>query len=129
VAFGRPMVWVQGADARPTGDGPAPRRTAQSMGMTDAGPGAVLGAGDIEAIAARVVELLDRPLQRLLTADEVTWLLAVDVALRRPGRRPRAPKRTRPAAAVGLRALVNGARRLQAICAGWARCRQVAVVR
>jgi hypothetical protein len=40
----------------------------------------VLGAGDIDAIAERVVELLDRPPRRLLKADEVARLLAVDVA-------------------------------------------------
>jgi hypothetical protein len=39
-----------------------------------------LGAGDIDAIAERVVELLDRPPRRLLKADEVARLLAVDVA-------------------------------------------------
>ena len=40
----------------------------------------VLGAGDIDAIAERVVELLDCPPRRLLKADEVARLLAVDVA-------------------------------------------------
>ena len=40
----------------------------------------VLGTGDIDAIAERVVELLDRPPRRLLKADEVARLLAVDVA-------------------------------------------------
>jgi hypothetical protein len=39
-----------------------------------------LGAGDIDAIAERVVQLLDRPPRRLLKADEVARLLAVDVA-------------------------------------------------
>jgi hypothetical protein len=40
----------------------------------------VLGAGEIEAIAARVVELLERPAPKLLTAGEVARMLAVDVA-------------------------------------------------
>jgi hypothetical protein len=40
----------------------------------------VLSVGDIEAIAARVVELLDRPMPKLLKAEEVARLLAVDAA-------------------------------------------------
>ena len=40
----------------------------------------VLSAGDIDAIATRLVELLDQPPRRLLKADEVARLLAVDVA-------------------------------------------------
>jgi len=40
----------------------------------------VLRTDDIEAIAPRVVELLDRPTPRLLTAGELARLLVVDVA-------------------------------------------------
>jgi hypothetical protein len=43
-------------------------------------PVAMLSAADIEAIAARVAELLDRPPHRLLKVDEVAALLAVDPA-------------------------------------------------
>jgi hypothetical protein len=43
-------------------------------------PVAMLAAADIEAIAARVAELLDRPPHRLLKVDEVAALLAVDPA-------------------------------------------------
>lgn len=39
-----------------------------------------LAARDVEAIAARVAELLDRPTHRLMTANEVADLLSVDVA-------------------------------------------------
>jgi hypothetical protein len=41
---------------------------------------AMFGDEDIEAIAARVAELLDRPPHRLLKVDEVAGLLAVDPA-------------------------------------------------
>jgi hypothetical protein len=41
---------------------------------------AMLGEEDIEAIAARIAELLDRPPHRLLKVDEVATLLAVDPA-------------------------------------------------
>jgi hypothetical protein len=47
---------------------------------TDAGAVVVLAAADIEAIAARVAELLDRPRHRLLKVDEVAALLAVNAA-------------------------------------------------
>src|SRR3954462_8626923 len=43
-------------------------------------PVAMLSAADIEAIAAPVPELLDRPPHRLLKVDEVAALLAVDPA-------------------------------------------------
>jgi hypothetical protein len=54
-------------------------RTA-GAGTTYNQPVAMLGPGDIEAIAARVAELLDRPSHRLLKVDEVAALLAVDAA-------------------------------------------------
>src|SRR3954466_1442504 len=41
-------------------------------------PAVVLGAGDIEAIAARVAELLDRPTPKLLKVGEVAQILGVD---------------------------------------------------
>jgi hypothetical protein len=49
-------------------------------GLDGDAPATVLDAGDIEAIAARVAELLDRQIPKLLKADEVARLLAVDVA-------------------------------------------------
>ena len=58
-----------GAAAHAAGTGTTPDRAV-----------AMLGAQDIEAIAARVAELLDRPPHRLLRVDEVAALLAVDPA-------------------------------------------------
>jgi hypothetical protein len=63
-----------------TSDGGAPARTSPCVHATGGGAVAVLAAADIEAIAARVAELLDRPPHRLLKVDEVAALLAVDAA-------------------------------------------------
>lgn len=53
---------------------------AAGTGTTPDRPVPMLGAQDIETIAARVAELLDRPPHRLLKVDEVAALLAVDAA-------------------------------------------------
>src|SRR4051794_36741072 len=59
-----------------TSDASTPAPTAPDVGGTDARPVAILEVADIEAIAARVAELLDRPPRRLLKVDEVAALLA-----------------------------------------------------
>jgi hypothetical protein len=61
-------------------DASAPSPTGADVGTTEAAPILRLGAADIEAIAARVAELVERPPHRLLKVDEVATLLAVDAA-------------------------------------------------
>src|SRR4051794_36438975 len=73
-------------DAQPADAGTSSRDTGALMpavaceSTTDARPVSILGARDIEAIAVRVAELLERPSRRLLKVDEVAALLAVDPA-------------------------------------------------
>ena len=57
-----------------------PPPMAESVRSTDARRAVMLADTDIEAIAARVAELLERPPHRLLKVDEVAALLAVDPA-------------------------------------------------
>src|SRR3954470_13771090 len=64
----------------PTSDATASTSTIERTAANDARPVAGLTAEDIEAIAARVAELLNRPPHRLLRVDEVATLLAVDPA-------------------------------------------------
>lgn len=64
----------------PTSDATASTSTIERTAANDARPVAGLTAEDIEAIAARVAELLNRPPHRLLRVDEVAALLAVDAA-------------------------------------------------
>ena len=77
-------------------DGSAPPPTAVGVRTTDAAPAGRLGAADIEAIAARVAELLDRPSHGLLKAGEIAALRAVDVAYLYGGGATRAGKGNRP---------------------------------
>src|SRR3954465_7519530 len=65
-----------GTSASDAGAAPA----AAGVPTTAAPPVAAVGGADIEAIAARVAELLDRAPHRLLKVDEVAALLAVDPA-------------------------------------------------
>jgi hypothetical protein len=72
---------VQPAEARAAiSDASAPAPTGAGMRTIDAGSVAGLDERDIEAIAARVAALLDRPPHRLVKVDEVAALLAVDPA-------------------------------------------------